>query len=97
MSYFEEPMGRILYYFSCSLLVYEVPINAGKQVPDSILPFQLSLSQSQFSSQEEYHNNDMGPALVDIQAYYVLYPKFKQIVSMSDGNLRISGGSWQEI
>jgi hypothetical protein len=40
--------------------------------------------------QEEECDN-MGQALVDIQAYYVLYPKLKQIVNISDGNSQILG------
>jgi hypothetical protein len=39
----------------------------------------------------EYQEDDVGKALVDTQAYYVLYPKFKQIVSLSDGNSQILG------
>jgi hypothetical protein len=34
---------------------------------------------------------DLGQALLDTQAYNVLYPKFKQIVSISDGNSQILG------
>jgi hypothetical protein len=54
----------------------------GKQVPASIIPLHLSLLQLSQPTQEE----DLGQALVDTQTYYVLYPKFKQIVSIADGN-----------
>jgi hypothetical protein len=85
MGYFEEPNGRTLYYFAGSWLIHEVPMYAGKQVPASILPSHLSLSQWRQLTQEE----DLGQALVDTQAYYILYPKFKQIVSIADGNSHI--------
>jgi hypothetical protein len=88
ISYFEDPIGTTMYYFAGSSLIHEVPDYTGKQVPDGILPSHLSLSQlSQPGMQEE----DLGQALVDTQAYYVLYPKFKQIVSISDGNSQILG------
>jgi hypothetical protein len=93
MGYFEEPLGIALYYFAGSSLIHEVPLYAGKQVPASILPLHLSLSQLSQPTQEE----DLGQALVDTQAYYVLYPKFKQIVSIAEGNARILGMAMESI
>jgi hypothetical protein len=89
MSYFEDPIGRTLSYFAGSLLIHDVPVYGGKAVPDSILPSHLSLSQMQEGG--AYKEDNVGQALVDTQAYYILYPKFKQIVSISDGNSQILG------
>jgi hypothetical protein len=89
LSYFQDPMGRTMYYFEGSSRIHTVPVYCGKQVPDSILPSRLSLLQRQ--EEGEYELDNVGKSLVDTQAYYVLYPKFKQIVSISDGNSRILG------
>jgi hypothetical protein len=89
LTYFTDPIRRTMYYFEGSSLIHTVPVYGGKQVPDCILPSHLSLLQRQ--EEGEYEQDDVGKSLVDTQAYYVLYPKFKQIVSVSDGNSQILG------
>jgi hypothetical protein len=95
LSYFEEPMSRTLYYFSGSSFVHQVPVLDGKVAPgDLVLPSHLSLSlltQTQVIDEGKLG----GGSLVDTQAYFILYPKFKQIVNVSDGNARILGLAMQ--
>jgi hypothetical protein len=95
LSYFEEPMSRTLYYFSGSSLVHQVPVLNGKVAPDLVLPSHLSLSL--LTQTQDIDEGELGGslALVDTQAYFILYPKFKQIVNVSDGNARILGLAMQ--
>jgi hypothetical protein len=88
-------MSRTLYYFSGSSFVHQVPVLDGKVAPgDLVLPSHLSLSlltQTQVIDEGKLG----GGSLVDTQAYFILYPKFKQIVNVSDGNARILGLAMQ--
>jgi hypothetical protein len=93
--FYEEPLECTLYAIPGSSILYQTTRNE-KAVPLSELPSEMQLSQlTQELLTEQEESNDRPTFIQDTQAYHVLYPKFKQIVSVCEGNSRILGMAMQ--
>lgn len=92
--FYEEPMECTMYAVRGSTVLYQTLLRKEKAVPDRELPSEIQLSQltQELLDDDQEEANDQPSSYVeDTQAYHVLLPKFKQIVSVSDGNSRILG------
>jgi hypothetical protein len=99
MRYYEEPMNCTLYTVEGSTIIQQsTRVRDGKALPANQLPIhsQLSqLTQEQYDDHDDDSDSDVPTIIESTQAYNLMYPKFKQICLVADGNSRILGMAMQ--
>jgi hypothetical protein len=90
--FYEEPMECTLDAIEGSSILYQLFRNK-KVLPLSKLPSEIQLTQlTQELLDADHEEADDGQSFIeDTQAYHLIYPKFRQILSVSDGNSQMLG------
>jgi hypothetical protein len=94
MRYYKDPLERTLFYVQgCDTIQQSTVV--GRIVPEGELPSDLHLSQL---SQEEFSQEDhVQGFLENTQAYTLLYPTFKQIICLAQGDRKLAALSYDTL
>jgi hypothetical protein len=89
MRYYEEPLNCTLYMIEGSPIQQSTRSRDGKALPAYQLPTHSQLSQLTEEQNDDDYDSDIPTFIENTQAYHLMYPKFKQICLVADGNSRI--------